>query len=57
MMLVRCIYGSAVQEEAEKRGSRQWCDANCGSTYDGHECFAFMKSLGIDPRPETSAKK
>gem|GEM_PF-6688010 len=56
-MRVRCIYGSAVQEEAEKRGSRKWCDENCGKTYDGHECFAYMMSLGIDPRPETSAKK
>lgn len=56
-MTVRCMYGSIVQEEAEKRGSRKWCDENCQKTYDGHECFAHMMSLGVDPRQEMITKK
>ena len=57
MKTVRCIYRLAVQISAEHKGLKPWCDKNCGHTLDGHECFAKLKSVGIDPRPEMRTKK
>lgn len=45
-MIVRCIFGGQVQEKAEARGMRPWCDEHC---VDGKrvECYWKLKELGI----------
>ena len=44
--VVRCIFGGQIQQEAESKGMRPWCDEHC---VDGQrmECFWKLKELGI----------
>ena len=44
--VVRCIFGGQIQQEAESKGMRPWCDEHC---VDGQrmECFWKLKKLGI----------
>lgn len=44
--VVRCIFGGQIQEEAESKGLRPWCDEHC---VDGQRmgCFWKLKKLGI----------
>lgn len=44
--VVRCIFGGQVQEEAESKGMRPWCDEHCVNG-QRTECFWRLKELGI----------
>lgn len=50
--VVHCIYGSAVQRQAEAAGMKAWCDEHCHKKSDwagtrGHECPRKLNEHGI----------
>ncbi|SDZ88402.1 hypothetical protein SAMN02745687_00939 [Lachnospiraceae bacterium NK3A20] len=53
-MIVRCIYGSAVQAAAEKAGLRDWCDQHCDKIgiSRGYVCYDKLTEEGINPNGE-----
>ncbi len=53
-MIVRCIYGGSVQEAAEEKGLKDWCDRNCAhlGMERGHICYDRLKRAGILPEEE-----
>lgn len=46
--LVRCIFGSGVQRQAEAAGMRRWCDEHCKDGFmRSCECAGKLKEQGI----------
>ena len=49
-MIVRCFYGSGVQQHMEEHGLAGWCDKHCTAGYmRALYCYQKVKSTGIDP--------